>query len=538
MTQKLTSGLDSKRNILDGLHATAEKIASTIGPEGRVVVVSKIIPVEENGRLVGKRFNLPTKDGVTVAREIVHSDIEKEIGGDLVKQASGRTVEDAGDGTSAAAVLLDSLATKGFEAMEKDPNLSPYDLKRGIEMGCSEVVSHIRSIKKPIEGDRLTQIATISCNNDADLGSAIAQVAVLVGTKGDVEIRHGKSNTTTFTHDRGYRIFSGMVTELMKDERSPTCDLENPYIFMFEETVNQPKHLALVVNMVLEKDPKAQFLFIAKGFNKDVVDYMMVNRETWKSAAIKIPNVGTLGDNIMRDIAFLTGGTYVVQEGGIGINPELHSEEGRVEITHLGRCESVTVALQGTLLKGFVASEEAIQDRVETLEKERDQNEDLAPFYQKRIAALTGSVATIYVGGITESEINEKMYRVDDALRACVSAMEEGYVVGAGMVYMQLQPHLKQMHNAMTSNVGEAKGFEILMESIKRPYSQILKNAGLPEDKKTNFKDGMGYNAKTRKIENLEESGVIDPAKVLISSLSNAVSAAGMFYITDGVVLN
>jgi len=293
---------------------------------------------------------------------------------------------------------------------------------------------------------------------------------------------------------------------------------------------------------VLSEDPDAHFLFIAKEYATEVVNFLVSalphnrksqDQKVFTSCAVKTPLIGQLGEDLMNDLAVLLRGTYISQESAVGLNPE--NKNSYVQTKHLGRCGKVLINPRFTTFVNPASTEEEIESRVAQINSEMALVDD-KEFYLKRIASLKSSIAELHVGGQTDGEVNEKLMRVDDALRACRAAQSEGFCQGGGTVFLLAQSALKQLDNAAL-NPGVSRGIKILAEAIKDPYIQILKNAGV-EPSKTAYKEGFGYNAKTFKEENLLDAGVIDPAKVLRVSLENAVSAVGLYLLVDGIIVN
>lgn len=544
-TDILLEGPESRSKILEGIRKVSKAVGSTIGPQGRTIILSDVYPVKlQNGGVKHERRYGSTKDGVTVCKAIVLPDLQERAGGVMTQDVCGKTVQETGDGTSASAVQFYELCRRLEDELSLGKN--PMDLKKGIEIGCNRVVEYIKENSKPLEGDRLRQIAYISSNNDEPLGKVISSAIESVGADGIIIVESGKSNETYFKRTKGTEIMEGFVSPLFcTNPHRMECELENPYIILFEERINTHLSLVPIIKKVLAQDKDAQFLFIAKEYSIEAVSFLInslpQHRKTeeqlcFVSCAIKTPGVGQVGDDVMNDLAVLFGGRYIMQESGINLNAE--TPNNYADIEHLGRSGKVVVGLRSTIFSEGAGSQESIAERVASIQAaiEQSEYEEEKEIYRNRIASLTGSIGILYVGGKTEQEITEKLARVDDALRACRAAQAEGYVQGGGTLFLKVQPVLKQLTNSILNPV-VVKGVEILAEAIKEPHRQILRNAGIEVPQKP-YKDGEGYNAKTFKIENLLDVGIIDPAKVLRTSLENAVSGAGVYLLADGLIIN
>ena len=542
MTNELLSGPESRKKILEGINKTTDAIAITIGPQGRNQILCEVVPVPlPNGGVRHQKMFSSTKDGVTVSRSITHPDTQMEAGGMMVKDVCERTVAESGDGTSSAASLFRGLVARCEEALES--GINPYDLKKGMELCCQRVVEFIAEKSKPLEGDRMKQIAIISANNDEKLGATIAEVTNLVGADGIIHVVRSQTNETYSTKSPGTQISEGFVSpHFVNVPNRLESELINPYIILFEERINTIESIFPIIESILKDEPNAHFLFIAKEYSTEVVNFLVSalphnqkrpDQKTFTSCAIKTPMLGQMGEDVMSDLAVLLNGTYISQESAVGLNPD--NKNTYVNKEHLGRCGRVTINPVFTTLIDPPSTQDQIDERVKAINAEMELVDD-KDFYKKRIAALRQSVAVLYVGGATEGEVTEKLHRVDDALKACRAAQAEGYVQGGGTVFLLVQSALKQLDNAALTT-GISEGIKILAEAIKDPYLQILKNAGVnsPQEK---YPEGLGYNAKTFKVENLYDAGVIDPAKVLRTSLQNATSGASLYILVDGVIVN
>jgi len=501
-----------------GIDKLSNAVKVTLGPKGRNVVIEK-------------KFGAPqvTKDGVTVAKEIELKDAFENMGAQMVREVASKTADNAGDGTTTATVLAQSIIGVGLKNVTAGAN--PMDLKRGIDLAVQEVIKNLKKQTKQVGDDynKIEQVARVSANNDATIGKLIADAMKKVKKEGVITVEEAKGTETTvevvegMQFDRGY-ISPYFVTNTEKME----CVMENPYILIHDKKISSMKDLLPVLESVVQTS--RPFVIIAEDIDGEALATLVVNklRGSLRVVAVKAPGFGDRRKEMLEDIAVLTGGTVVTDERGFKL------ETTTLEM--LGTAEKVSIDKDNTTIVNGAGEKSAIKARVNQI---KAQIENTTSDYdkeklQERLAKLSGGVAVLYVGASTEVEMKEKKDRVDDALSATRAAVEEGIVPGGGIAYIRA---IKDLEKLKGGNEDEQTGIEIVKRALEEPLRQIVANAGLEGsvivNKVMEGKDDFGFNAQTEKYENLYKAGVIDPTKVTRIALENASSVAGMFLTTE-----
>ena len=521
MAKELKFNIEAREQLKKGVDELANAVKVTLGPKGRNVIIEK-------------KFGAPhiTKDGVTVAKEIELADAFQNKGAQLVKSVASKTGDDAGDGTTTATVLAQSIVATGLKNVAAGAN--PMDLKRGIDKAVAKVVEHIKRQSEQVGDnyDKIEQVATVSANNDSEIGKLIADAMKKVSKDGVITIEEAKSRETTIgvvegmQFDRGY-LSPYFVTNTEKME----CEMENPLSLIYDKKISNLQEFLPIFN------PAAQtgrpILVIAEDVESEALTTLVVNRlrAQLKICAVKAPGFGDRRKAMLEDIAVLTGGVVISEEKGLKL------EQATIEM--LGSAEKVTITKDNTTIVGGKGDKQNIQDRVNQIKNEiKNTTSDYdKEKLQERLAKLSGGVAVLYVGAASEVEMKEKKDRVDDALCATRAAIEEGIVPGGGVAFIR---SLESLDNLEGENADETTGIKIVKRAIEEPLRQIVENAGLEGsvvvEKVRNAKGDFGYNARKDTYENLRESGIIDPAKVCRVALENAASIAGMFLTTECVI--
>ena len=521
MAKELKFNIEAREQLKKGVDELANAVKVTLGPKGRNVIIEK-------------KFGAPhiTKDGVTVAKEIELADAFQNTGAQLVKSVASKTGDDAGDGTTTATVLAQSIVATGLKNVAAGAN--PMDLKRGIDKAVAKVVEHIKAQSEQVGDnyDKIEQVATVSANNDQEIGKLIADAMKKVSKDGVITIEEAKSRETTIgvvegmQFDRGY-LSPYFVTNTEKME----CEMENPLILIYDKKISNLQEFLPILN------PAAQtgrpILVIAEDVESEALTTLVVNRlrAQLKICAVKAPGFGDRRKAMLEDIAVLTGGVVISEEKGLKL------EQATIEM--LGSAEKVTITKDNTTIVGGKGDKQNIQDRVNQIKNEiKNTTSDYdKEKLQERLAKLSGGVAVLYVGAASEVEMEEKKDRVDDALCATRAAIEEGIVPGGGVAFIR---SLESLEGLEGDNADETTGINIVKRAIEEPLRQIVENAGLEGsvvvEKVRNQKGDFGYNARKDTYENLRESGIIDPAKVCRVALENAASIAGMFLTTECVI--
>lgn len=523
MAKEIKFNSDARELLKSGVDQLANAVKVTLGPKGRNVVI-------------GKKFGAPqiTKDGVTVAKEVELEDNFENAGAQLVKSVASKTGDDAGDGTTTATILTQAIVTEGLKNVTAGAN--PMDLKRGIDKAVAKVVDHIKASAEVVGDnyDKIEQVATISANNDPEIGKLLADAMRKVSKDGVITIEESKTRETSIgvvegmQFDRGY-LSSYFMTDVDKME----CDMENPYILIYDKKISNVKDFLPILQPAAESG--RPLLVIAEDVDSEALTTLVVNRlrAGLKICAVKAPGFGDRRKAMLEDIAVLTGGVVISEEKGLSLD--------KATLEMLGTAKKVTISKDNTTIVDGAGEKEAIKDRVAQIKNEiaaSTSSYDKEKL-QERLAKLSGGVAVLYVGANSEVEMKEKKDRVDDALCATRAAMEEGVVVGGGTTYIRAQEALK---NLKGENADEQTGINIVCRAIEEPLRQIIANAGgegaVVVNKVREGKGDYGYNARKDVYEDLRAAGVIDPAKVSRVALENAASIAGMFLTTECLIVD
>jgi chaperonin GroEL len=521
MSKEIIFNVEAREQLKRGVDALANAVKVTLGPKGRNVIIDK-------------KFGAPsiTKDGVTVAKEIELVDPIENMGAQMLKEVASKTADIAGDGTTTATVLAQAIVTAGLKHVAAGAN--PMDLKRGLDKAVAVVVKNLKSQSKEVGDDnqKIEQVATISANNDNEIGKLIAEAMKRVKKEGVITVEEAKGTETTvevvegMQFDRGY-ISPYFVTDADKME----AVLENPYILIYDKKVSTMKDLLPILEKAVQTG--RPLLIIAEDVDSEALATLVVNkiRGSLRIAAVKAPGFGDRRKAMLEDIAVLTGGQLISEERGYKLE--------NADLTYLGSAEKITIDKDNTTIVNGAGTKEDITARVNQI---KAQIESTTSDYdreklQERLAKLAGGVAVLYIGAATEVEMKEKKDRVDDALHATRAAVEEGIIPGGGVAYIRA---IAALDNFKGENEDETFGINIVKRALEEPLRQIVANAGgegsIVVQKVRESADDFGYNARTEVYENLFAAGVIDPTKVARVALENASSIAGMLLTTECVL--
>lgn len=521
MAKQILFGFEARENLKKGVDALSNAVKVTLGPKGRNVVIDK-------------SYGAPhiTKDGVTVAKEISLKEKSENMGAQMVKEVASKTNDVAGDGTTTATVLAQSIFNTGLKNVTAGAN--PMDLKRGIDKAVSAVVDHLKRQSKEIGDsyDKIEQVATISANNDIEIGKQIAEAMRRVKKEGVITIEEAKGTETTVDVVEGMQFDRGFTSPyFVTDTEKMQVLFDNPYILIYDKKVSVMKELLPILEKVFQTN--RPLLIIAEDIEGEALATLVVNklRGSLRIAAVKAPGFGDRRKEMLEDIAVLTGGTVISEEKGYKLED--------ADVSYLGQAEKVSVDKENTTIVGGAGTKENIDARVNQIKAqiENTKSDYDKEKLQERLAKLAGGVAVIKVGAASEVEMKEKKDRYDDALHATRAAVEEGIVPGGGVAYIRT---IEALDNLKLSNEDEKIGVEIVRRAIEEPLRQIVSNAGLEGSvivqKVKEGKDDFGFNAYSETYENLYATGVIDPTKVTRVALENAASIAGMLLTTETVI--
>src|SRR5574344_1096752 len=523
MAKEIVFDTEARDMLKNGVDKLANAVKVTLGPKGRNVVIEK-------------KFGAPqiTKDGVTVAKEVELEDRQENTGAQLVKSVASKTGDDAGDGTTTATILAQAIVTEGLKNVTAGAN--PLDLKKGIDKAVNGVVDYIKNNAEKVDDnyDKIEQVATVSANNDPEIGKLLADAMRKVSKDGVITIEESKSRDTHIgvvegmQFDRGY-LSGYFVTDTDKME----CVMENPYILIYDKKISNIKDFLPILQPAAESG--RPLLVIAEDVDSEALTTLVVNRlrAGLKICAVKAPGFGDRRKAMLEDIAILTGGVVISEEKGLKLD--------QATLEMLGTADKVTVSKDNTTIVNGHGAKENIQDRVAQIKNEITNTKSSydKEKLQERLAKLAGGVAVLYVGANSEVEMKEKKDRVDDALCATRAAMEEGVVVGGGTTYIRAQKVLSEIKG---DNADEQTGINIVERAIEEPLRQIVVNAGgegaVVVQKVREGEGDFGYNARTDTYEDRRKAGIIDPAKVARVALENAASIAGMFLTTECLIVD
>lgn len=521
MAKQLFFDIEARNKLKKGVDILANAAKVTLGPKGRNVVLEK-------------KFGAPSisKDGVTVAKEIELEDPIENMGAQMVKEVASKTADIAGDGTTTATVLAQSIISEGLKNVAAGAN--PMDLKRGIDKAVEAVVASLKQQSQTIGNDnnKISQVASISANNDETIGKLIAEAFDKVGKEGVITVEEAKGTETTVDVVEGMQFDRGYLSAyFVTNSEKMQAELDDPYILIYDKKISAMKDILHILEKVAQSG--RPLLIIAEDLEGEALATLVVNklRGTIKVAAVKAPGFGDRRREMLQDIAILTKGIVISEEQGYKL-------EG-ADLTYLGTAASVTIDKDNTTVVGgkgkkedIVARVNQIKAQIETTTSDYDKEK-----LQERLAKLSGGVAVLYVGAATEVEMKEKKDRVDDALHATRAAVEEGIVPGGGVAYIRAIEPLEKLKGA---NEDETTGIAIVKRALEEPLRQIVANSGLEGSiivqKVKEGKADFGFNARTEQYENLLKAGVIDPTKVTRIALENAASIAGMLLATECVI--
>ena len=512
---------EAKNRLKKGVDALCDAVKVTLGPKGRNVIIDR-------------KFGAPhvTKDGVSVAKEVELKDTVENMGAQMVKEVASKTNDLAGDGTTTATILAQSIVRTGLKNVTAGAN--PMDLKRGIDKAVVEVVAQLKKMSTNVgdSTEKIEQVATISANNDNTIGKLIAEAMRQVKKEGVITIEEAKGTETNVKVVEGMQFDRGYISPyFVTDTEKMEAVMESPFVLLYDKKISVMKDFLPILEKTVQTG--RPLVVIAEDIDGEALATLVVNRlrGSLKIAAVKAPGFGDRRKEMMEDIAALTGATVVSEEKGLKLED--------IDLSFLGQAEKITIDKENTTIVNGKGRKEDIQDRVNMIKAqlEKTTSDYDREKLQERLAKLAGGVAVIYVGAASEVEMKEKKDRFDDALHATRAAVEEGIVPGGGVAYLRCLPALESMK---VDNEDEKVGVEIIRRALEEPLRQIVENAGLDGsvivDKVKSGKDDFGFNARTETYENLLSTGVIDPAKVARVALENAASIAGMLLTTECVL--
>ena len=517
MTKQVTFGAESRAKLVTGVNVLADAVKTTLGPRGRNVIMQR-------------PFGSPhiTKDGVTVAREIQLPDLIEDMGAQAVKEVASKTADVAGDGTTTATVLAQSIIQEGMKLVTAGMN--PMDLKRGIDKAVESIVAELNDMSKPCDDRKeIAQVGSISANSDTTIGELIADAMERVGNDGVITVEDGNGLKDELEVVEGMQFDRGYLSPyfITQPERQ-ICELEKPYILLVDKKINNIRDIVGILEAVSQQS--RPLLIIAEDMEGEALGTLVLNsaRGVIRSCAVKSPGFGDRRKDMLQDIAILTGATVISDDVGLSLE--------KVTMEHLGQAERVEVSKDNTVIVDGAGSSDAILERIEVLQAQVDEIEsdfDRAKV-QERLAKLSGGVAVIKVGAATETELKEKKDRIEDALHATRAAVEDGIVAGGGVALVRAKSRVTDL---VGDNDDQDAGIRIVMKAVESPVRQITINAGDSPDVVVNkIVEGdanYGYNAATHEYGDMLELGIVDPTKVTKTALVNAASIAGLLLTTD-----
>lgn len=518
MAKQIQYGEEARQHVLRGVNKLADAVKVTLGPKGRNVILEK-------------KFGSPTitKDGVTVAKEIELKDPWENMGAQMVREVASKTSDIAGDGTTSATVLAQAIFREGVKNVAAGAN--PMDLKRGIEKAVAAAIEEIKALSKPVKGKEIAQVGTVSANNDETIGNIIAQAMEKVGKDGVITVEEAKSMETSLEVVEGMQFDRGYLSPyFVTDPERMEVALENPLILLYEKKISSMKDLLPILEQVAKMGKP--LLIIAEEVEGEALATLVVNklRGTLHVAAVKAPGFGDRRKSMLEDIAILTNGKVISEDLGIKLE--------NVRMEDLGKAKKIVIDKDNTTIVEGAGRSQDIEARVKQIRK---QVEDTSSDYdreklQERLAKLVGGVAVIKVGAATETEMKEKKARVEDAMHATKAAVEEGIVPGGGVAYLRSVRAIDKLKLEGDQKIGA----NIIRRALEEPVRQIATNAGhegsVVVEKVKNSADNTGFNAATETLEDLMESGIIDPAKVCRIALTNASSIASLLLTTEAII--
>jgi len=528
MSKIINTGGESREKLLNGVNQLADAVVSTLGPNGRNVVIAQ----------PGGMNPSSTKDGVTVAKSVELEDPVENMGAQIVKQAAIKTADKAGDGTTTSTLLTKELLMEGMKHLSAG-NRNAVSIKRGMDKAAKAIVNQLKELSTDISSEeQIEQVATISSNNDPEIGKLIATAMDKVGREGVVTVEESKTNETTLETVEGMQFDRGYKSPYFVTNNSTMqASLEDPYILLYDGKINQVKELLPILESVSQQNKP--LLIVAEDIDGEALAAMIVNkmRGILKCCAVKAPDFGERRTHILEDIAILTNATVISKQKGMRLD--------KITFDQLGTSRGVTVEKDKTTIVDGSGSEEAIVARLEEIKDQIDRAESAyaVDALQNRLAKMAGGVAIINVGGFTETEMKEKKDRVDDALHATRAAIDEGVVSGGGVALLNAKESIPLGAINTDDDNDEELGVDILMNAIEKPFTQILLNAGITKyhsilSKVEADNNGTGWDIKSSEFVNMIKEGIIDPTKVTRTALENAVSVAGTMLITECTIVD
>ena len=531
MSKIIETGSDSRTKLLSGVNQLANAVVTTLGPNGRNVVIA-----QQGG-------NLPqsTKDGVTVAKTVTLKDPVENLGAQMVKQAAIQTGDTAGDGTTTSTLLAKELISEGMNHTNLSQKHNAVAIKRGMDKTAREIVKHLKELSTDIASeDQIKQVATISANNDDEVGNLIAAAIDKVGREGVVTVEESKSYETTLETVEGMQFDRGYKSPyFVTDNSTMQAQLDDPYILLYDGRISAVKELLPILEAVSQQNKS--LVIISEDIDGEALAAMIVNkmRGILKCCAVKAPDFGERRTHILEDIATLTGGTVISKQKGTRLD--------KITFDDLGTSRGVTIEKDKTTIVDGNGTEEVIAARLEEIKNqvERAESPYAVETLQERLGRMAGGIAVINVGGYTETEMKERKDRIDDALHATTAAIDEGIILGGGAALLKAKAKFNSADNTIVLEGDETIGAEIVLNAIEKPFIQILLNAGIDKyhsilDKVSNEKwdSNISYNIKTGEYVDMIEEGIIDPTKVTRTALENAVSVAGTMLITECTIVD
>ncbi len=519
MAKQLIFNEDARKKMLSGVEQIARAVKVTLGPCGRLVMLDK-------------KFGAPTitKDGVSVAKEVELKDPFENMGAQLVREVASKTNDVAGDGTTTATVLAYAIVKEGLKSVAA--GITPIEVKRGIDKAVAVAVAEIKKNSRAVKGSEdITHVATVSANNDPEIGKILADAIEKVGKDGVITVEESKNMDTTVKTVEGMQFDRGYISSyFVTDRERMEINYSDAYVLIHDKKISSMKDLLPLLEKVAQTGKP--LVIICEDMDGEALATLVLNsiRGTLKCVAVKAPGFGDRRKDMLQDIAILTGGTVITEELGLKLE--------QADISQLGQVKSVKIDKDNTILVDGAGDKKAISDRVAEIKAqiEKSTSDYDKEKLKERLAKLSGGVAVINIGAITETEMKEKKFRVEDTLAATRAALEEGIVPGGGVALIEAAAALTDEAAAGLSD-DEKVGFKIVRRALEEPIRQIAENAGIDgavvAEKAKNEKKGVGYNARTGKWVDMMEDGIIDPAKVTRSALQNAASVAGMLLTTE-----